>query len=85
MSCRIWLLSPTNVAFGVGAAYMNGYFNAQVAAPLAGTAAVGALAALTVATAALGAVAFSSWGQQSLGQPMAVGSLEPWRGLREGI
>lgn len=74
----IWLLSPCNLAFGVGAAYMNGYFNAQVAAPLAGTAAVGSLTALTVAAAACGAVTFSSWGQRGLGPPMAVGSLEPW-------
>ncbi|CAK8992308.1 unnamed protein product [Durusdinium trenchii] len=72
----IWLLSPTNLAFGFGAAFMNGYFNAEVSAGIAGTASIGALAAVTVASAALGSWCFGSYGQKhGLILPMALGSL----------
>jgi len=47
---RIWLLSPTNITFGIAAAYMNGYFNANIAAKVLGVDAIGYLSALTVLT-----------------------------------
>ena len=71
----IWLLSPTNLAFGFGAAYMNGYFNAEIALKIGGPASIGALTALTVASAACGSVAYSYLGQRGLALPMALGSV----------
>lgn len=70
----IWLLSPTNLAFGFGAAYMNGYFNAEVALNIGGSASIGALTALTVASAACGTVFYSHLGLRGLALPMALGS-----------
>jgi hypothetical protein len=45
---RIWLLSPTNITFGLAAAYMNGYFNANIASKELGQKYIGILAAFTV-------------------------------------
>lgn len=45
---RIWLLSPTNITFGVSAAYMNGFFNATVASKELGAKNLGYLTAFTV-------------------------------------
>lgn len=47
---RIWLLSPMNITFGVSAAYMNGYFNAQVGSKVLGAQSIGYLSALAVLT-----------------------------------
>jgi len=45
---RIWLLSPTNITFGVAAAYMNGYFNANIGSKVLGAKNIGILSAITV-------------------------------------
>jgi len=45
---RIWLLSPTNITFGLSAAYMNGYFNANIASKELGDKYIGFLTAFTV-------------------------------------
>jgi MFS family permease len=45
---RIWLLSFTNITFGIAAAYMNGYFNREVATEELGTQYLGYLTAFTV-------------------------------------
>jgi len=45
---RIWLLSPTNITFGVASAFLNGYFNANVAKKVLGPTYIGYLSALTV-------------------------------------
>lgn len=47
----IWLLSPTNIAFGFSSAYLGGHFNAQFLTPELGKGAVGAMGALVVACA----------------------------------
>jgi len=49
---RIWLISPTNITFGFAAAYLNGVFNATVAAREVGASYIGFLSAFTV---------FNSW------------------------
>lgn len=50
---RTWLLSPTNVTFGIAAAYMNGYFNAHFGSKVAGQKYIGFLTALTVMTSVI--------------------------------
>jgi len=45
---RIWLLSPTNVTFGLASAFMNGYFNANYATKELGAQTLGYLTAFTV-------------------------------------
>lgn len=49
---RLWLLSPTNFAFGFGAAYVNGFVNDQVTNEQLGKAYVGYYSALTPLVAA---------------------------------
>eukprot|EP00929_Paragymnodinium_shiwhaense_P018583 TRINITY_DN12951_c0_g1_i13.p1 TRINITY_DN12951_c0_g1~~TRINITY_DN12951_c0_g1_i13.p1 ORF type:complete len:2127 (+),score=337.51 TRINITY_DN12951_c0_g1_i13:514-6381(+) len=49
---RIWLLSPTNLAFGFCAAYMNGYVNAKLVKQELGGVYVASFGALTAVVAA---------------------------------
>lgn len=49
----IWLLSPTNLAFGFGASFLNGYINGTFASVELGDHFVGALGGLTSGTAAV--------------------------------
>mmetsp|Transcript_53126 Transcript_53126/g.99570 ORF Transcript_53126/g.99570 Transcript_53126/m.99570 type:complete len:430 (+) Transcript_53126:66-1355(+) len=72
----IWLLSPTNIVFGFGSSFMNGYFNADIAAREVGTAFLGAFGAATVASAALSSWAYSSLGATyGKGLPLFCGAL----------
>merc|ERR1719502_1651217 len=61
---RIWLLSPTNLTFGIAAAYLNGYFNAQIASKVIGTQYIGYMSALTVATSCALTCVYSGLGQR---------------------
>eukprot|EP00416_Gambierdiscus_australes_P020384 CAMPEP_0171063600 /NCGR_PEP_ID=MMETSP0766_2-20121228/5769_1 /TAXON_ID=439317 /ORGANISM="Gambierdiscus australes, Strain CAWD 149" /LENGTH=440 /DNA_ID=CAMNT_0011519535 /DNA_START=49 /DNA_END=1367 /DNA_ORIENTATION=+ len=56
----IWLLAPTNLAFGFSAAFMNGFVNSRFTSAELGPSAVGVLAATTAATAALLARPFAT-------------------------
>mmetsp|Transcript_53346 Transcript_53346/g.95747 ORF Transcript_53346/g.95747 Transcript_53346/m.95747 type:complete len:436 (+) Transcript_53346:133-1440(+) len=72
----IWLLSPTNIAFGFGSAYLNGAFNQYVAAPSVGVGPLGAFGAMTVLSAALSSQAYSRLGTSfGNGLPLALGSV----------
>jgi len=71
----IWLLSPTNIAFGFGSAFMNGYFNAEITSREVGREFIGTLTACTVASAALSSSFYSSLGEQyGKGYPLALGA-----------
>ncbi|CAJ1436043.1 unnamed protein product [Effrenium voratum] len=71
----IWLLSPTNLAFGFGSAYMNGYFNSEIAAKIVGVDTIGALASVTVVTAAMASMGYSFLAKRGKALPLALGSL----------
>jgi len=74
---RIWLLSPTNITFGFGAAYLNGYFNATYEAPELGTKSLGTLCAVTVGCAAvLSKYVYGPLGTKfGKGVPITIGAL----------
>ena len=58
----LWLLAPTNLAFGFCAAYMNGFVNARYAAQELGAEYVAFLGAVTALTAAVLAKAYGPLG-----------------------
>ena len=60
----LWLLAPTNLAFGFCAAYMNGFVNATFAAQELGAEYVAFLGAVTALTAAVLAKAYGPLGAQ---------------------
>jgi len=61
---RIWLLSPTNITFGVAAAYMNGSFNRDVTSKVLGSKYVGLFAAGTVLVSSAMTKLYGSLGQR---------------------
>jgi len=71
----IWLLAPTNLAFGFSAAYMNGYINGTFATQELGKESVAFLGAVTALTAAVLARAYGSLSEKFGKAPViAIGS-----------
>jgi hypothetical protein len=73
---RIWLLAPTNITFGMSAAFMNGFFNAHCTAATLGQPAIGLLTALTVLVSMSLSQCYRDLGQwYGKGLPLALGAL----------
>jgi len=60
----VWLLAPTNLAFGFCAAYMNGYVNGTYAAQELGSSSVAFLGAVTALVAAVLAKVYGPLGER---------------------
>jgi hypothetical protein len=73
---RIWLVTPINIAFGISAAFMNGYFNNHCAAASLGLPSIGFLTATTVLVAAVLSQVYMKLGIWfGNGTPVALGAL----------
>jgi MFS family permease len=73
---RIWLLSPTNITFGMSAAFMNGYFNVNCTAASLGQSSIGFMTAFTVFVSILLSQFYMHLGHwYGKGTPLTLGAL----------